>query len=102
MPAKQAVKVAPEQVNKVAPEQAVPAQSSAVEPPPPVVEPMDGQAEELAAQLRALAAVDPRLANQLVSELVASVDKATGGAFTAQLAPEVRTALGLLDGAVPA
>ncbi|GAA2510500.1 hypothetical protein [Pilimelia columellifera] len=55
----------------------------------------DDPARELAEQLRALATVDPQLANQLVSELVASVDKATDGAFTARLDPQVRVALGL-------
>ncbi|HYN95568.1 MAG TPA: hypothetical protein VES42_17105 [Pilimelia sp.] len=61
----------------------------------------DGRAQELADKLRLLAAVDPALARELVTDLVASLNRATGGAFGTHLSPAARGALGLaldLDG----
>jgi hypothetical protein len=55
----------------------------------------DDHARELAEKLKMLAAVDPDLAREWVSELVGALNRTTGGTFGDYLSPAARLAFGL-------
>ncbi|MEU7615064.1 hypothetical protein AB0M91_02100 [Micromonospora rifamycinica] len=67
--------------------------TGAVPTDPPA--PTDGDAAELAAQLRELAGVDPAEIRQVVAEVLGALDRAAGGALRDQLPAAIRADAGL-------